>query len=41
MLTVIHKKFLTLWKDTDPGFSEVDDAKQRTGWVEVIVNLLK
>ena len=24
-----YEKFLSLWKDTDPGIAEVDDAKER------------
>ena len=24
-----YEKFLTLWKDADPGIAEVEDAKRR------------
>ncbi len=24
-----YEKFLTLWKDADPGIAEVEDAKER------------
>ena len=27
-----YEKFLNLWKDADPGFAEVEDAKGRFGW---------
>ena len=30
-----YKKFLSVWKDADPGIAEVEDAKKRLVWLQV------
>ena len=29
-----HENFLTLWKDADPGFQEVTDARERVAGLQ-------
>ncbi len=29
-----YQKFLSLWKDADPGIAEVEDAREKMAWIE-------
>jgi hypothetical protein len=32
-----YEKFLSLWKDANPGIAEIEDTRERGGWIEELV----